>query len=333
MQKRTSILSVLLAIVLILTVLTSCSSQKKIEQAVIGTCAGQDVLYEELRYVTLTYKDIFAANYGADIWDTPETAEKYRAELEETVWDMMLNNYAVLKACIYYMTEEAIDDPAIEKGVDEQIEELIKQYDSKKAYRNEMERLHMTENFLRFVLKVTLLENELLYTLTDTFPVIMDDLEEFSAWLDEGNFVYVQHIFISNDRGDDPEENRALAEDVRRQVLEGADFSDFVGNKINEDLSNVAPYFLVRDVYVSELEEAAFSLRKPGDISHVIECNGGYYLMVRQDYEEAALLMQLEDLLTSYQWAKLEEEIKSFRKDLKIELNEYGKSIDLLEIE
>ena len=333
MQKLRSILSILLAFILLFTVLTGCSSQKKREQAVIGTCAGREVLYEELRYVTLTYKDIFAATYGEDIWNDPETAEKYRAELEETVWSMMLNNYAVIKACTFYMTEDAIDDPMIEEGVDEQMKEVIEQYDSKKLFKKELENLHMTENLLRFVLQVTLLENELLYVLTDDFSLIIDDLEEFSEWLDEGNFVYVQHIFISNDPGDDPEENRALAEDIRQRVLSGEEFTDFVGNKVNEDLSTLAPYFLVRDVYVEEMEDAAFSLRKVGDISDVIETADGYYLMMRMEYEEPTLLMQLEELLNSYQWARLEAEIETFREGLTIELNEYGKSLDLLTIE
>jgi hypothetical protein len=333
MQKIKSFFSILLALTLISMLLAGCSSQKKKEQAVIGTCAGYDVLYEELRYVTLTYKDMFASTYGKDIWEDPATAEKYRAELEETVWDMMLNNYAVLKTAQYYMPEEMINDSNLEEGVDEQIQAVIDQYGGKSEFRKELKNLHMTEHFLRFVLWVTLLENELLYVLTDDLGIIENDVEAFLDWLDEGNFVCVQHIFISNDPGDDPAENLATIEDIRQQVLDGADFNEFVGNKVNEDLSNAAPYFLVRDVYVKELEDAAFDLYRVGDMSDVIETEDGYYLMMRMEYDDATLLMQAQELLTSYQWAKLEAEVNSYRADLVLELNEYGKSLDLLAIE
>ena len=100
MKKILRIAASVLAIVMLLTAAVSCrSKQEKLEQTVVGTCGGHDVLYEELRYVTLTYKEMFESTYGEGIWDTPESAEKYRAELEETVMAMLCNNYAVLAAC------------------------------------------------------------------------------------------------------------------------------------------------------------------------------------------------------------------------------------------
>ena len=83
MKKILRIAAAVLAIVMLLTAAVSCrSKQEKLEQTVVGTCGGFDVLYEELRYVTLTYKEMFESTYGKGIWDDPESAEKYRAELE-----------------------------------------------------------------------------------------------------------------------------------------------------------------------------------------------------------------------------------------------------------
>ena len=59
MKKILRIAAAVLAIVMLLTAAVSCrSKQEKQEQTVVGTCGGFDVLYEELRYVTLTYKEI-----------------------------------------------------------------------------------------------------------------------------------------------------------------------------------------------------------------------------------------------------------------------------------
>lgn len=336
MQKIKRITALLLVALLLLPMLGSCSSSTKQEQTVIGTCAGFDVLYEELRYVTLTYKDLFAATYGEGIWDTPESAEQYREELEETVWRVMLNNYAVLSTCLAHgMTTDSMKSDAIENAVDEQVQEVIDQYGGKKAFREALDELYMTEHFLRFCLRVAQLENELLYILTDDLGLIENSTDAFLDWMEDGNSVYVQHIYIRNDVGDNQEANRATAEDIRRQLLDGADIADFVGKKVNEDLENTTPYFLVRDVYTQKMEDAAFALRNVGDVSEVIDTGDGYYVMVRLDYSEATLLIQAAELLTSYQWARVEAIVEEHKTEtqLKIELNEYGKSLDLLTIE
>ena len=47
----------------------------------VGTVAGHEVLYEELRYLTLKYREAMKATYGETIWDTAESREQYRADL------------------------------------------------------------------------------------------------------------------------------------------------------------------------------------------------------------------------------------------------------------
>ena len=206
MQKLKRAVLLLLTVALLSTALCGCSDKKY--QEVIGTCADYDVLYEELRYVTLSYKDMFESTYGKGIWDTPETAEQYREELEEVVWDMMLNNYTVLAACAYYMDQASINDDSIDDAVDAQVQDTINELGGKKAFQSSLEELHMTEHFLRFCLRVAQLENELLYVLSDDLGLIEDDLDEFITWLEDGNVRYVQHVYISNDPGDDKEAAR-----------------------------------------------------------------------------------------------------------------------------
>jgi len=334
MKKIIRLTALILSLVMLCTLCLACSSAKKREQAVIGTCAGFDVLYEELRYVTLTYKDILAANYGADIWSDPETAERYREELETVVWDMMLNNYAVLATCLENgMTRESMYSDAIDDAIERQLDEAIDAYGGKSAFRDAMKDMYMTENLMRFCLRVAYLENELKFILTKDLGFIETDLEVFLDWLEDGNSVYVQHILIRNDKGDDVDANRALAEEIRRQIANGeARIEDFVGDKVNEELENLAPYFLVRDVYIEEIENAAFALAASGDVSEVVDTGDGFYIFVRQDYAESDLLLQANDLLDSYQWAVAEKIAMSKKADLSIELNEYGKTIDLLAI-
>ena len=305
----------------------------------VGTCAGYDVLYEELRYVTLTYKKMFESTYGEGIWDDPAVAETYRAELEETVKRIMLNNYAVLAACqAHAITAEDFKSDAIQDAVDAEIAAAVEAYGGEEAFAAALEEMHMTEHFLRFCLTVTQLENELLYALID-IDRIENDTDAFMTWIEEGNGVYVQHIFIRNDAGEDPEENRQKAYGVRNQLLSGTDISTLVGSKVNDDLQNVSPYYIVRDVYTEALENAALSLSRVGDVSDVVETEDGYYVLVRMEEsfgnsgENLTLLTKVTALLTSYQWAKVEAYVETYKANLQIEWNEYGKSIDLLTIE
>lgn len=327
-----------LLLVAVFTLLVSCANTKQ-EQTVVGTCAGYDVLYEELRFVTLTYKDMLESTYGEGIWDDPTTAEKYRSELEELVNRNLLNNYAVLAACNYYMGDAmragAMEDKDIVAAVDAQIEEMIASYNSKGEYRKDLEEQHLTEHFLRFTLTVAQIENELLHVLTQDLGLIENDLKTFVEWLKNGNGVYVQHIFVRNDQGEDKEANRQKAESIRTQLAaDPTQLSKMLGNtEIDDDYYNVDPYYIVRDVYIQSMEDAAFALKHVGDVSNIVETDEGYYILVRMEDSEQILLSKSPALLQSYQWAKVEQIVDGFRTDLSIAYNDYGKSLDLLTIQ
>ena len=79
--------------------LVSCSNKDKLNRTVVGNVGNYEVYYEELRWMTMQYKDLMAASYGADIWENKDTAEKYREELENAVFSNIISNYAVLTLC------------------------------------------------------------------------------------------------------------------------------------------------------------------------------------------------------------------------------------------
>lgn len=324
----------LLAAMMIL--LPACANDDK---KVIGEAAGCEVLYEELRFVTLTAKDKLCAKYGEDIWDSAERAEQYRAELEAEVWDSMLNHYAVLAACQKYgLTLADMEDDNIQDAVDAEIDAAIEQYGGKKAFRQALEENYMTEHFLRFSLTVTQLENELRYLLIDA-GVIEGNTDRFMTWLDGGNAVYVQHVLVENDAGEDKEENRALAEKLRGELIDGETTIDaLVGSAYNEDLYNVTPYYVVKDVYDAATEAAVMKLDSVGDVSEVVETERGFYVFVCMEEEygddgsNLSLMTKVDSLLRSYQWAKVEGCVQEQKTTVSIALNDYGKSIDLLEI-
>ena len=322
--------------VLVLLCASACSAEKKQQQKVIGTCAGVDVLYEELRCITLFYKDILEATYGEGIWDDPATAEQYRAELEEAVWTNIRNNYAVIETCRRYAglsAEDVLENEEIKAAVDADIKADIEKFGGKKEFREALAESYMTENFWRFTNKIEYIKLDLMSILSEDMRLFEHDLEAFLSWLEQGNCVCVQHVFIENDEGEDVAANRALAEQTRERLANGTPIGDVINSAVNEDLQNVAPYYIVREVYTEAMEAAAFSLTEVGDVSEVVETDTGFYILVRMADDEASLVLKANDLFWDYKSTKTQQYIDSCKADLTVELNEYGKSIDLLTIQ
>ena len=327
--------ALMLALLMLAVICCGCSDQKEQEQRVIGTCAGYEIRYEELRYLTLTYKSFFEDTYGEGIWDDPATAEQYRAELEETVFRLLLNNYAVLAAGDYYLPQKnAIASDGIQDAVDEMIDSMVESYGGKKGYRQELKKMNATDNLLRFTCGVSQVENELMHALVQDWNLIEDDPDDFYDWMKDGNYVYVQHVFVCNNEGEKPEDNRAIAEQARLDLLNKVKtIEQLVGSSVNEDTQNVSPYYVVRGVYKPNIEDAVFDLAFPGDVSYVTETETGFYVFVRMESDDSTLLAQVNKLLNDYQIAMTESYVEEFKKDLKIEWNEYGASLDLLTIQ
>ena len=73
-------------------------------------------------------------------------------------------------------------------------------------------------------------------------------------------------------------------------------------------------------------------MQNVGDASAVVETADGFYVMQRLADTNDSLTTNAKDLLYSYQMAVLEDFINTYKEKISIELNEYGKSIDLLTI-
>ncbi len=335
------LLACLCLISLCLSAFSGCADKwDKTGKEVIGTCGEYEVYYEELRFVTLYYKDQLAAQYGAHIWNDPTTAQQYKGELEALVWDAMKNNYTVLLACAdYHITKEDMDSDAIQDAVDEQIKEAMENIGGKKPFREDLKANYITEHFMRFSLAVTEMEYELYHVLVnDVGDSVMRDQDAFYDWLLQDNAAYVLHLYIRNDPADSKEENRALAEEAESLLRNSGDAAKkvkelFGSAKYNEDASLLDPYFIVRHVYEEDFEQEAMRMTDAGRVSNVIETDTGYYVLVSMEYDTQTLLQELSELHRSYRWARVEEVVQSYRDRVNIQLNEYGRSLDLLTIQ
>ena len=324
----------------------ACANSK--DKKVIGTSGEYEIPYEQLRFITMTYKAELDARYGdgnnqnGTIWDDAATAEKYRAELEELVWDTIRDNYAVLQVCANRnIGRDAFEGKEITAAVDEQIKALIAEYDSKQDYKADLKARYATEDLFRFYFAL----DEMKYLLHASMKkegAFISDESEFEEWLGASNGAYVQHFLLYHEDEAEREENYVILENARQNLISGEwTLADCI-NRANEDLSNVAPYYMVRNIQKDDLVNAAVKLRAPGDVSEIIEVEGALYVLVRMEETpiqtangttETPLSLQLTNLLSTYQWAIVGDAVAVTKQNLNIELNDYGKSIDLVTME
>ena len=335
--KITVSLLLLLAVTAGSLSLLSCSGDK-LNRTAVGTVGAYEVYYEELRWMTMQYKDLMAASYGADIWDSKETAEKYRAELESAVFSNIISNYAVLTLCdddMLKLNGEKlidIDGEEVKEIIDSYVEATIEEAGGKLAYESALKDNYLTESLYRFISGVDICES-ILFNYYCSLAII-DDSDEAAVDYIYENFIRTVHIYIQNDKGDDVQANRALAEAIKLKLENGEDINELV-KKYSEDryMASEDGYYFTNGQYSEAYENAAFAL-EVGEISPVVETYSGFYVIQRLGLDGAYIGAHFAtELKDQYLLAVFNKEVEACKNTLSFTLNDFGKSIDLVEME
>ena len=331
------VLSIFIAIVTLLSalpLLSSCSEDKKNMQ-VVGTVGEYEVYYEELRWLTMQFKDRLEETYGEGIWDNDETAEKYRAELENAVYTSIISNYAVLTLCdeINSNGDKFIDinGDAESMIIDQYINDTITECGSKAKYRQELKDNYLTEHLYRFITGIDVCES-ILFNYYCSLGLVDDSDEAAIDYIYE-NFIRTVHVYIENGKDDDVEANRALANALHQKLLNGEKMSDIIA-KYSEDklMSAENGYYFTHGTYSSAYEEAAFAL-EVDQISNVVETYSGFYIIQRLELDGAYVGLNFESSLKKqYLLAVFDGYIEDCKATLSFTPNSYGESIDLVKM-
>ena len=322
-----------LLLCLLTTALFSCSASRPIKPSeqdltVVANCAGYDVYYDELRYITMSYKDVYTARYGDDVWTDAALTEQYLPMLKQDVTRSLKANYAILSLCAEFGIDPS--DKTVEEQVQNAVAEQIELLGGRKAYRQTLEMMYMTDRFVRFTVSTDACESQLAHALMDAGLILKSEMDFLPYALSDDNMCATYHLFVANDKGEDVEQNRQRAEQARQLLLDGTPITELIGSAYNEDVyAPKTPYYFMKTEYEKAYEDAAFAL-EIGQISDVVVSEDGFYVIVRQPLSEDYILSHLTELLQRYQYAEVEALLAEHREGLTVEWTEYGEALDLV---
>ncbi len=340
--KRISLALALL--ILLAALLTSCGvkpvKSTEEEAAIVGTIGKYEVRYEELRYVVLNHKRDMALEYGEDVWTDPAKAEEYKDELMIRVADSIVSDYYAVQAMAdyYYVgggAEGMMNEEAILEAVQETVELAADECGSFRKYKDMLAEQYLTDYLFRFYSAAEECATELFYILSQDLGEIDSSDEYINDYMHSDKFIRTNHIFLKGVT----DENLELAEKLHSQLkdsdekelemimLKGIHCADYTMT------TRHGKYFArYTSDYGDEYETVAFDLRED-QLSDIVKTSDGYYIILRLEPEDDYLEDNFDDFKDDIMGSEFNRILAEYKSGLEFEFNDYGRSINILEIE
>jgi hypothetical protein len=328
-----------------LLALASCGSgikpipRTEDEARVMGTCAGLEVGYDEIRYLALNTRADMAEEHGSDIWSDPAKAAEYRDELTRRVCASVCSDYRAVYAMAdeYYVGggEAMFAEKKIAEAVAASVDRVAEECGGKKAYKEALAEEYITDYLFRFYLTAEECATELMYILRTDLGLIASTPEEYDELLHSDSFIRTNHVYVSGLT----EDRLALAESIRSQLLASQDPESeliLLKSRYDSDFTLTTTHGAYFARYTSDYgdnyEKAAFALG-PGQISEVVRGARGYYVIMRLPVENDWIDRNYEDFCDDIAGSQFNVMLAEVRERLVFEPNEAFRALDLTSIE
>lgn len=337
MNRLLRITALFLAVLLFSCSLVGCAARAlpttEEDLRVVGTIGEYEVLYEEFRFLVLTYKKQLEDLNGTDIWDDEETATQYLRELKELVYTDLEANYAVLTLA----AKEGLSIDEYDKAVQEYIEKTLDADfgGDRESYKDFLKAMNLTDHYVRFTAAVDAIYKDLYFIYLENGKV-PSDKEAVKQYILE-NFVYVASICLVNKTDGEYEGNGERAQQYRDEVADGADINEYV--KYTLDIS--PEHCFTRGEMGEVYEEKAFALENVGDVSEVFlgtadylgNTRSAWYFLQRLALSESYVDANYPALFDQYTSALMNDYLNEAKETLAFVPNDYCKGLDLLAVE
>ena len=308
--------------------LTSCAV-KPIESSaeylrVVGNVEDAEIVYEELRFIVLTYKRSLLDSYGDGVFNNPAVAKVYREKTEQYFCETVTYNYAIFELC----RQIGLDpyNVLVSEAVQDCVNELSQKLGGFSKYKKYLKDSFLTDNVYRANVRVEIMYNELFYAYLNDLGLIESDSDKIYDIIKD-DFARTQHVYVSKNT----DGAREKIEAALSELTLGADFWDIV-LKYGEDSSlKESGEYITRGYMSDEYEKAAYDLRID-EYSEIIESENGYFIVKRLEQDPMYVMLNLKTLTERYQHYAFLEMIYEYQRSIEFTPNEYFYSLDLLEL-
>ncbi|MFH1947389.1 MAG: peptidylprolyl isomerase [Candidatus Magasanikbacteria bacterium] len=198
--------------------------------------------------------------------DFPKPSEE---EISDQVISRLVANSIIAKIAQEYNVE------VTQEELDEAKTGLMSQFSTQEEIEDQLQSRYgwTLDTYIQKVMKPVILEQNLQKAFTEM------DTDADSEFTEEQ--VRASHILFQFDPNTSHEDTKTLAEEVLRQIKDGADFAEMAaqyGSDGTKDVGGDLGWF-ARGVMVPEFEDAVFAL-KPGELGNeLVETTFGYHIV------------------------------------------------------
>ncbi|MBQ3183254.1 MAG: peptidylprolyl isomerase [Clostridia bacterium] len=306
-MTRVKLLPIILALVLLL-----CSCGKS---ETVLTVGGEKVSYDTYRY--------FYLNYKAENEDYTEE-ELHQKAVDAISMDIALTLLAKSQDVGLNRTEK--------KSVDDYVEASVANYGGKEAYREALEKNHLTDELFRYFYSQQLLENKLReYMYLEMNNIIKSDDATVEADIKE-NFMAAKQVLIRHDNGQSDEKNKATAEEILKRAQNGEDFDALI-KEYSEDTTALTDYvyYFTYGQMVEGFEKAVTDTSIGKICEYVAKSEAGYHIVMRMPLDEGYIDNHFEQLRDAYKARCFNDMRKTLTESFEVEKSKDFDSLDFNE--
>ena len=329
MKKNISlskIICLILSVIFMLPVLSSCAQNKTI----VGKVGEHNVFYDELYYMASYYK----ASVIEEVGDNPAAV---RDELDNIIQEEIKYNYAFLELC----ADNGLKYTDIEDELDEYFEEYISQTfgGDKTTFKSNCNALGLSERYVKYSLGLDLLYSKLIQEYIKSNKLLTDDAQIRDEI--KSTFIRTRHLAVLNDPTENIEKNYAKIKEAK-QLLDTGTSMEALYSNYTEDLGDQdgSGYYFCRNTMIPEYEAAAYALNvnqhsdiikahAENDLGEYVSC---YYIIKRLELDNDYIERNFDNLKTEYYQSVINGDISKKASGLDFAPNAKYKQLDLYDL-
>ena len=332
-MKKTRILSIVLAVMMLCALMTGCMGGKTVLK-VNGNSISEDIFKSAIAQADSFYQQNYGFSMGElldqELQDGKTGADMLKEEAEGLVKEFESVRLFAKENGITLTAED-------KKSIDDAKQSQIDSAGSRKAFVESLEQSGVNEAYYDYIMESQMIYQKLYTDLFTGEGQYAPSAEMIAENLSTG-YARIKHVLIQAAEGDeDYAEKKAKAEDVAKRAAAGEDFEALIA-EFGEDPgmeSNTEGYIIDEQGYtpsgsqmITEFTEASFKLAENG-VSGLVPSTYGFHIIKRYPLNKEYALANYENFVGEFAMVAFSEEMSKYMETITVERTAAFDSVDV----